>query len=55
MIFAGGTVCIALLGLLLLGVSYFYGLAVGVVIAVLLTMLAAQSFDPRLIWEPSNE
>ena len=37
-LFAGTTVCIAMLGLIALGVSFFYGMAVGTAIAVGLTM-----------------
>ena len=33
-LFAGTTVCIAMLGLIALGVSFFYGMAVGTAIAV---------------------
>lgn len=48
-LFAGSTVCIAMLGLLALGVSFFYGLAVGVAIAVALTMIASVTLLPALL------
>ena len=40
-LFAGVTVIIALMGMLLLGVSFLYGVAVAAALAVLLTMIAA--------------
>ncbi|HSY14983.1 MAG TPA: MMPL family transporter [Jatrophihabitantaceae bacterium] len=48
-LFAGVTVCIAMLGLIALGVSFFYGLAVGVAVAVSLTMLASLTLLPALL------
>jgi putative drug exporter of the RND superfamily len=48
-LFAGGTVIIALLGMVLLGVSFLDGLAVASAIAVLLTMLAALTVLPALL------
>jgi putative drug exporter of the RND superfamily len=48
-LFAGTTVCIAMLGLTLLGVSFFYGLAIGTAIAVSLTMLASVTLLPALL------
>lgn len=48
-LFAGTTVCIAMLGLIALGVSFFYGMAVGVAIAVSLTMLASLTLLPALL------
>ena len=48
-LFAGTTVCIAMLGLTALGVSFFYGMAVGTAIAVSLTMLAALTLLPALL------
>ncbi len=48
-LFAGTTVCIAMLGLILLGVSFFYGLAIGVTVAVSLTMLASLTLLPALL------
>jgi putative drug exporter of the RND superfamily len=48
-LFAGSTVIIALLGMLLLGVSFLDGLAVASAIAVLFTMLAALTALPALL------
>jgi RND superfamily putative drug exporter len=48
-LFAGCTVCIAMLGLLALGVSFFYGMAIGVAIAVGLTMIASVTLLPALL------
>jgi RND superfamily putative drug exporter len=47
--FAGCTVIIALLGLLLLGLSFLYGAAIASAVAVLLTMLAALTVLPALL------
>ena len=47
--FAGCTVIIALLGLLLLGLSFLHGAAVASAVAVLLTMLAALTLLPALL------
>jgi putative drug exporter of the RND superfamily len=48
-LFAGTTVIIALLGMLLLGVSFLNGLAIASAIAVLFTMLAALTALPALL------
>jgi putative drug exporter of the RND superfamily len=48
-LFAGSTVIIALLGMLVLGVSFLDGLAVASAIAVLFTMLAALTALPALL------
>jgi RND superfamily putative drug exporter len=48
-LFAGGTVCVALLGLLVLGVSFLNGVAISTVVAVLMTMLAAMTLMPALL------
>ncbi len=48
-LFAGTTVCIAMLGLLALGVGFFYGMAIGTAIAVGLTMLASLTLLPALL------
>ena len=47
--FAGCTVIIALLGLLLLGLSFLYGAAIAAALAVMLTMLAALTLLPALV------
>jgi RND superfamily putative drug exporter len=48
-LFAGATVCIALLGQLALGISFLNGLAISAAIAVALTMLAALTFLPAVL------
>jgi RND superfamily putative drug exporter len=48
-LFAGATVCIALLGQLALGISFLNGLAIAAAIAVALTMLAALTFLPAVL------
>jgi RND superfamily putative drug exporter len=47
--FAGITVCIAILGLCALQVSFLYGVAVGTAIGVLLTMIASLTLMPALL------
>ena len=47
--FAGITVCIALLGMFALGVSFLYGVAVAASIAVLCTVAAALTLLPALL------
>ncbi len=48
-LFAAITVCIALLGLLALGVSFFNGMAIGAAVAVSLTMAASLTLLPALL------
>ena len=48
-LFAGLTVCVALLGLCALGVSFLYGVAVGTSIAVALTMVASLTLLPAVL------
>jgi putative drug exporter of the RND superfamily len=48
-LFAGIIVCIALLGLFALGVSFLYGLAVAAAIGVALTMVAALTLLPAML------
>ncbi len=48
-LFAGSTVVIALLGMMLLGVSFLYGVAVSASIGVLLVMLASLTLLPALL------
>jgi RND superfamily putative drug exporter len=48
-LFAGATVCVAILGLCALGVSFLYGVAVGTAIAVGLTMIASLSLLPAAL------
>src|SRR5262249_54501683 len=48
-LFAGTTVCIAILGLLVLGVSFLNGVAIATAVTVLFTMLAAITLVPALL------
>jgi RND superfamily putative drug exporter len=48
-LFAGATVCVALLGLFLLNVTFLVGVAVGAAITVGLTMLASLTLTPALL------
>src|SRR3954447_2686629 len=48
-LFAGGTVCVALLGLLPIGVQFLNGVAIASCVAVLFTMLAACTLMPALL------
>jgi RND superfamily putative drug exporter len=48
-LFAGIIVCIALLGMFALGVSFLYGLAVSAALGVALTMIAALTLLPALL------
>ena len=48
-LFAGITVIIALMGMLLLGLSFLYGVAMAAAIAVLMTMIAALTLLPALL------
>jgi RND superfamily putative drug exporter len=48
-LFAGATVCVALLGLLMLNITFLVGVAVGTAITVGLTMLASLTLTPALL------
>jgi putative drug exporter of the RND superfamily len=48
-LFAGGTVIVALLGLFVLGVSFLNGVAIASAIVVLITMIAAVTLIPALL------
>jgi putative drug exporter of the RND superfamily len=48
-LFAGVTVIIALMGMMLLGLSFLYGVAVAAAVAVLFTMIAALTLLPALL------
>jgi putative drug exporter of the RND superfamily len=48
-LFAGGTVCIALLGMLVLGVSFLNGVAVAAALTVLFTVLSAITLLPAML------
>src|SRR5918994_146826 len=47
--FSGGTVVVALLGMFLLPISIFQSLAIGAILAVLIAVLATQTFVPALL------
>ena len=49
MLFAGVTVIISLLGMLLLGLTFLYGVAIAAALAVLFTMIAALTLLPALL------
>ena len=49
MLFAGSTACIALLGILVLGVGFLNGLAVASALTVVFTVLAAVTLLPALL------
>jgi putative drug exporter of the RND superfamily len=48
-LFAGGTVCIAILGILVVGLSFLNGLAVACTLTVVFTVLAAVTLLPALL------
>ena len=48
-LFAGSIVCVAILGLIALGVSFFNGMAVATAVAVALTMIASLTLLPALL------
>ncbi|HVS66958.1 MAG TPA: MMPL family transporter [Mycobacteriales bacterium] len=48
-LFAGATVCVALLGLLLLNITFLVGVAVGTAVTVALTMIASLTLTPALL------
>ncbi|HKI67726.1 MAG TPA: MMPL family transporter [Solirubrobacterales bacterium] len=48
-LFAGVTVIIALMGMMLLGLSFLYGVAMAAALAVLMTMIAALTLLPALL------
>jgi putative drug exporter of the RND superfamily len=48
-VFAGGTVCIALLGILTLGVGFLNGLALAAAVTVVCTVIAASTLLPALL------
>jgi RND superfamily putative drug exporter len=48
-VFAGGTVCVAILGILVLGLSFLNGLAVACALTVVFTVLAAVTLLPALL------
>jgi putative drug exporter of the RND superfamily len=48
-LFAGATVCIALLGMFTLGLKVFYGVGLGASVAVVVAVLAALTLQPALL------
>jgi RND superfamily putative drug exporter len=48
-LFAGCTVIISLLGMFMMGINFIYGLSVGAVLAVLMTMLASVTLVPAIM------
>jgi putative drug exporter of the RND superfamily len=48
-LFAGCTVIISLLGMFLMGINFIYGLSIGAVLAVLMTMLASVTLVPAVM------
>ncbi len=53
-LFAGATVCVALLGMLVLGFSFLDGLGIAASVTVLITMLASLSLLPSLLGFQKN-
>jgi RND superfamily putative drug exporter len=48
-LFAGSTVIVSLFGMFMMGVSFIYGLSVGAILAVLMTMAASVTLVPAII------
>ena len=48
-LFAGSTVLVSLLGMFMLGVDFYYGLSLGAMAAVLMTMLASVTLVPAIM------
>ncbi len=48
-LFAGSTVIVSLLGMFMMGINFIYGLALGAVLAVLMTMLASVTLVPAVM------
>ncbi len=48
-LFAGGTVCIALLGMLVLGISFLNGVAIGASVTVVFTVFASLTLLPAML------
>jgi RND superfamily putative drug exporter len=48
-LFAGCTVIISLLGMFIMGIDFIYGLSIGAVLAVLMTMLASVTLVPAIM------
>ena len=54
-LFAGSTVIVSLFGMFLMGVNFIYGLSVGAILAVLMTMLASVTLVPSIIGFAGNK
>ncbi|MEA2444094.1 MAG: putative drug exporter of the superfamily, partial [Thermoleophilales bacterium] len=48
-LFAGCTVIISLLGMFMMGINFIYGLSIGAILAVLMTMLASVTLVPAIM------
>jgi RND superfamily putative drug exporter len=48
-LFAGCTVIISLLGMFMMGIDFIYGLSIGAILAVLMTMLASVTLVPAIL------
>ncbi len=48
-LFAGSTVIVSLLGMFMMGINFIYGLSLGAVLAVLMTMLASVTLVPAIM------
>jgi RND superfamily putative drug exporter len=48
-LFAGSTVVVSLFGMFLMGINFIYGLSLGAILAVLMTMLASVTLVPAII------
>jgi RND superfamily putative drug exporter len=54
-LFAGCTVIISLLGMFMMGINFIYGLSLGAVLAVLMTMLASVTLVPAIMGFAGNK
>src|SRR5262249_15219630 len=48
-LFAGSTVIVSLLGMFMMGINFIYGLSLGAVLTVLMTMLASVTLVPAIM------
>ena len=54
-LFAGCTVIISLLGMFMMGIEFIYGLSIGAILAVLMTMLASVTLVPSIMGFAGNK
>src|SRR5262249_60665278 len=54
-LFAGCTVIISLLGMFMMGINFIYGLSLGAIFAVLMTMLASVTLVPAIMGFAGNK